>query len=43
VSPFDPWTLVSVCLLLGAATLAASAIPARRAARMDPVTALRYE
>jgi len=43
VSPFDPWTLVSVCLVLGSATLAASAIPARRAARMDPVTALRYE
>jgi putative ABC transport system permease protein len=43
VSPFDPWTLSSVCLVLGTATLAASAIPARRAARMDPVTALRYE
>jgi predicted permease len=43
VSPFDPWTLSSVCLLLGTATLAASAIPARRAALMDPVTALRYE
>ena len=43
VSPFDPWTLGSVCLVLGTATLAASAIPARRAARMDPVTALRYE
>jgi predicted permease len=43
VSPFDPWTLVAVSLLLGAAVLAASAIPARRAARLDPVTALRYE
>jgi putative ABC transport system permease protein len=43
VSPFDPWTLSSVCLVLGTATIAASAIPARRAARMDPVTALRYE
>jgi putative ABC transport system permease protein len=43
VSPFDPWTLGVVCLVLGSATLAASAIPARRAARMDPVTALRYE
>jgi predicted permease len=43
VSPFDPWTLVSVCFLLATATLAASAIPARRAARLDPVTALRYE
>jgi ABC-type antimicrobial peptide transport system permease subunit len=43
VSPRDPWTLASVALLLGAATLAASAIPARRAAKMDPVRALRYE
>jgi putative ABC transport system permease protein len=43
VSPFDPWTLASVCFLLATATLAASAVPARRAARMDPVTALRYE
>ena len=43
VSPFDPWTLGAVCLVLGTVTLAASAIPARRAARMDPVAALRYE
>jgi len=43
VSPFDPWTLGSVCLALGTATLAAGVVPARGAARMDPVTALRYE
>jgi ABC-type antimicrobial peptide transport system permease subunit len=43
VSPSDPWTLASVVLSLGAATLAATAIPARRAAKMDPVRALRYE
>jgi predicted permease len=43
VSASDPWTLAAVCLLLGMAILAASAIPARRAARMDPVRALRYE
>ncbi len=43
VSPSDPWTLALVSLVLGAAILSASAIPARRAARMDPVKALRYE
>jgi putative ABC transport system permease protein len=43
VSPSDPWTLALVSLVLGAAILAASAIPARRASRMDPVAALRYE
>jgi putative ABC transport system permease protein len=43
VSPFDPWTLGTVSLVLAAAVLAASAVPARRAARMDPATALRYE
>jgi predicted permease len=43
VSPFDPWTLALVSLVLGLSILAASAIPARRAARLDPVTALRYE
>ena len=43
VSPSDPWTLALVSLVLAAAILAASAIPARRASRMDPVKALRYE
>jgi predicted permease len=43
VSPFDPWTLGAVSLVLAAAVLAASAVPARRAARMDPAAALRYE
>jgi ABC-type antimicrobial peptide transport system permease subunit len=43
VSPRDLATFVSVPLILGAAGLAASVIPARRAAKLDPMAALRYE
>jgi len=43
VSPTDPLTFVCVSLfLVGTATLAAY-VPARRAARIDPIAALRYE
>jgi putative ABC transport system permease protein len=43
VSWSDPWTLaVAVCVLFGAA-LAAASIPARNAARVDPLEALRRE
>ena len=41
--PGDPVTYVAVALLLGAVGTAASWIPARRAARVDPVVALRTE
>ena len=43
VRPADPITFVVVVLLLSATALAACLIPARRAARLDPVKALRAE
>ncbi len=42
-SPSDPLTLVSVAILLFGATMIASYVPARRATRLDPATALRQE
>jgi ABC-type antimicrobial peptide transport system permease subunit len=43
VSPSDPLTLIVVTLLLGGVGLVASFIPARRAMRIEPLRALKYE
>jgi ABC-type antimicrobial peptide transport system permease subunit len=43
LNPLDPAALAGVAVVLVVAGLAASAIPARRAVRMDPVTAMHQD
>jgi ABC-type antimicrobial peptide transport system permease subunit len=43
VTPWDPATFAGVIALVAAAALLASWLPARRAARIDPIQALREE
>ena len=43
VNPSDPTVFIGVTLLLAAAAFAACYFPARRALKIDPVVALRFE
>ena len=43
IRPTDPLTFIVVCVILLGVALLASYIPARCAAKVDPIAALRYE
>jgi predicted permease len=43
LTPADPVTIVAATILLAIAAVMASIVPARRASRVDPMAALRYE
>jgi predicted permease len=43
VKPNDPWTLAVAAAILFSAVLLAGYLPARKASRIDPITALRHE
>jgi putative ABC transport system permease protein len=43
ISDYDPLTLCAVCVVILAVAFVSAALPARRAAKIDPMVALRYE
>jgi predicted permease len=43
ISDYDPLTLCAVCVVMLVVAFASAALPARRAAKVDPMVAVRYE
>jgi len=43
VSPTDPWTFAGIAGLLFAVAMVACWLPARRAAQVDPIVAMRHD
>ena len=43
VKPADPWTFAAIVMVIAATALLASYLPARRAAKVDPLVAIRYD
>ena len=43
IKPADPWTFAAIVTVIAGTALLASYIPARRASRVDPLVAIRYD